>query len=63
MDKLSGKRIKAQWYDPREGTWAVIGQYPNTGVREFVPPSNGDQNDWVLVLDDEQKNLPVELAR
>src|SRR5206468_4159937 len=58
MDKLSGKRIKAQWYDPREGTWTVIGQYSNSGVREFVPPSNGDQNDWILVLDDAQKNYP-----
>jgi Protein of unknown function (DUF4038)/Putative collagen-binding domain of a collagenase len=63
MDKLSGKRIKAQWYDPREGTWTPIGKYSNTGVREFVPPSSGEQNDWVLVLEDEQKSLPVELAK
>ena len=63
MDKLSGKRIKAQWYDPREGTWILIGQYSNKGVREFVAPSNGDQNDWVLVLEDGQKNYPAELPK
>ncbi|MGH7273595.1 MAG: putative collagen-binding domain-containing protein [Nitrospiria bacterium] len=61
MDKLSGAKIKAQWYDPREGTWILIGQFSNTGVREFVPPSNGDQNDWVLVLEVAEKNYPVEL--
>jgi hypothetical protein len=56
MDKLSGTKINAQWYDPREGTWTPIGQYLNKGVREFVSPSNGDQNDWVLVLEDMEKN-------
>jgi hypothetical protein len=58
MDKLSGTKIKAQWYDPREGTWRLIGQYTNKGVREFVPPSNGDQNDWILVLEDMEKSYP-----
>lgn len=63
MDKLSGARIKAQWYDPREGTWSPIGQYPNKGIREFVPPSNGDQNDWILVLEDMEKNYPVDFPK
>lgn len=58
MDKLSGKSIRAHWYDPRGGNWTSIGQYSNTGVREFVPPSNGDQNDWILVLEDMEKNYP-----
>ena len=53
MDKISGNTAKAQWYDPREGTWQRIGAYPNTGDREFTPPSNGDTNDWVLVLEEE----------
>jgi len=61
MDKLSAPAIKAQWYDPREGTWTYIGQYTNSGIREFVPPSNGDQNDWVLVLEDKSRNYPAEL--
>ena len=39
MEKVSGKAVKARWYDPREGTWQHIGEYPNTGRREFVPPS------------------------
>jgi hypothetical protein len=49
--KLSGKRVKAQWWDPRKGTWLSIGTYANTGARKFVAPSRGERNDWVLVLD------------
>jgi hypothetical protein len=55
MDKVAGKTVKAQWYDPREGTWREIGEFPNTGKREFVPPSKGPGDDWVLVLEDAAK--------
>ena len=55
MDKVAGTTVEAKWYNPREGTWQHIGQYPNTGRREFVAPSRGEQNDWVLVLDDAAK--------
>jgi hypothetical protein len=61
MDKLSGKKVKARWYDPRKGTWSEIGEYANKGTREFTCPSQGDQSDWVLVLDDAAKNYPTEL--
>jgi hypothetical protein len=52
MDKVPGKAVKAQWYDPRKGSWLPIGEYANTGVREFIAPSRGAQEDWVLVLED-----------
>src|SRR5262249_57393121 len=38
MDKLSGKSVKARWYDPREGTWREIGEDPNNGAREIFAP-------------------------
>jgi hypothetical protein len=41
MNKIAGKNVKAQWYDPREGTWREIGTFTNTGTREFVPPVHG----------------------
>jgi Putative collagen-binding domain of a collagenase len=63
MDKLSQRKIKAQWFDPREGTWTSIGQYSNSGIREFIPPSNGDQNDWVLVLENMGRNYPLEFSK
>ena len=29
----------------------AIGPYSNKGTQEFVAPSRGEQEDWVLVLD------------
>ncbi|MGQ9699324.1 MAG: putative collagen-binding domain-containing protein, partial [Armatimonadota bacterium] len=46
-------------YDPREGTARMIGSFPPAGTREFVPPSAGEDCDWVLVLDDHTKGFPV----
>jgi hypothetical protein len=63
MDRISGKDVKARWYDPREGTWHEIGVYANTGTREFTPPSQGAHSDWVLVLDDAEKGYPTEPAK
>jgi hypothetical protein len=57
MGKVTGQTLKAQWYDPREGTWTHIGEFPNTGRHEFVAPSRGEQADWVLVLDDAAKGF------
>ena len=70
-DNLSGKAYKAYWYDPRQGTSTLIGQFSRTEPgdrladvrrgdisREFTPPSSGPGNDWVLALDDADKNFP-----
>jgi hypothetical protein len=51
MSKLLGAQVKAQWYDPRNGTWQSAGQYANKGIQEFVPPSHGERDDWVPVLE------------
>ncbi|MBM3841172.1 MAG: DUF4038 domain-containing protein [Verrucomicrobia bacterium] len=51
LNKLRAPSVTAQWYDPRGGTWKPIGQYSNKGVQEFVPPTRGEKDDWVLVLD------------
>ncbi|WP_054950105.1 apiosidase-like domain-containing protein [Numidum massiliense] len=58
MTKISGGTVKTYWYNPREGTSTLIGQFPNSGTRSFTPPSSGRGNDWVLVLDDATKNFP-----
>lgn len=63
MTKVSASKVKAQWYDPREGNWHYIGEYPNTGTRKFAAPTHGEQNDWVLVLEDPRKELSLKLAR
>jgi hypothetical protein len=60
MGKLTGKTVKARWYDPRKGNWREIGEYANSGTREFLAPSTGERDDWVLVLDDAAKKYPTE---
>jgi len=54
MNKLNGPQVQAEWYDPRDGTWKAIGEYPNKGTQEFVAPSDGEKDDWALVLDANQ---------
>ena len=51
MNKLAGPKMKARWYDPRDGDWRDIGEFANTGDREFPAPTQGPASDWVLVLD------------
>jgi len=59
LAKLSGKSIRAWWYDPRHGTAQEAGVFPRKGTREFQPPVKGKGNDWVLVLDDTDQGYPA----
>ena len=63
MDKITGARVKAFWFNPRDGRAAAIGEFPNTGTKEFTPPDYGEALDWVLVLDDATKNFLAPGAR
>jgi hypothetical protein len=58
MDKISGSRVKAWWFNPRDGSAQEIGVFDNQGIREFAPPDYGEMLDWVLVLDDAARNYP-----
>ena len=63
MSRLSGRRVKAMWFNPRDGRFTVIdGEYTNEGLERFTPPTDYDRDDWVLVLEDADKNYPVELS-
>lgn len=57
LDKISGGKVKAWWFNPRDGKAAEIGTFDNRGQREFTPPHAGELLDWVLVLDDESKGF------
>jgi hypothetical protein len=58
LNKITGARVKAWWFNPRDGTAQAIGEFPNTGEREFTPPNPGEPLDWVLVLDDAARKFP-----
>jgi hypothetical protein len=52
MGKISGAKVKASWYSPRDGKYTAIGTFANKGVQSFDPPGEQkDGNDWVLVLE------------
>ena len=59
MEKITGAKVKTWWFNPRDGKAASIGDFPNTGEREFLPPDSGEMLDWVLVLDDATKRYPA----
>ena len=63
MDAIKGAKVKAWWYNPRNGQATAIGEFANAGEREFLPPDKGEMLDWVLVLDDASKNFPAPGAR
>ncbi len=63
MDAIKGPKVKAWWYNPRNGQATAIGEFANTGEREFLPPDKGEMIDWVLVLDDASEHFPAPGAR
>jgi hypothetical protein len=58
MDRIKGPKVKAWWFNPRNGQATAIGEFGNSGVQQFMPPDAGELLDWVLVLDDASKNYP-----
>lgn len=58
---LVGGPLRAWWFDPRQGTPTPIdydGPVAKAERREFRAPSRGRNNDWVLVLDAAEADLP-----
>ncbi|HEY5915039.1 MAG TPA: glycoside hydrolase family 140 protein [Verrucomicrobiae bacterium] len=57
LSKISGRKAKAWWFNPRDGSANAIGVFPCDGEHEFAPPDKGELLDWVLVLDDVSKKF------
>ncbi len=58
VEKLSGKNLRAWWYDPRTGKALRIGELDRKGEHTFTPPANAEPSqDWVLVIDDVSKRF------
>lgn len=50
--KLPGSKIKASWYNPRNGIITAIGTFNKSKITKFNPPGTpANGNDWVLILD------------
>jgi hypothetical protein len=53
---LSGRTLRAWWYDPRSGRATEIRTLPTSTPQQFTTPRDGP--DWVLVLDDVDRGYP-----
>ncbi|HEY4654377.1 MAG TPA: glycoside hydrolase family 140 protein [Cyclobacteriaceae bacterium] len=56
MEKLKASTIRGWWFNPRDGHVVSLGDFDNSGDREFTPTAVGRGSDWVLILDDASKN-------
>ncbi len=57
-DKLPGQRLRAWWFNPRDGSSEDLGVRENIGPLTFTPPAPGEALDWILVLDDTSSDYP-----
>ncbi len=59
MSRLTGKRVKVYWFDPRTGDARLEGTHDAAGERDFSPPTHGPGHDWVLTLEDAARRFPA----
>jgi hypothetical protein len=57
-ERLSGNKIRAWWFNPRDGAVQNLGELEKRARMEFEPPATSATEDWVLVLDDAAKKYP-----
>ncbi|MGD0343247.1 MAG: glycoside hydrolase family 140 protein, partial [Bacteroidales bacterium] len=52
LGKMHWTRLKASWFNPRNGTITKTGTYKAQAIKAFDPPGEkANGNDWVLILD------------
>lgn len=56
--KLNAVKLRGWWFNPRDGYAMSLGDFDNTGSKEFVPTSVGRGSDWILIIDNAEKNYP-----
>lgn len=49
---LGAKLLKALWFDPRSGEETLFSLCDGSAPDTFVPPTRGEGNDWLLILED-----------
>jgi hypothetical protein len=53
MEQFKAEKVKASWFDPRNGETTAVGEFETQGVQEFDAPGEKENgNDWVLILDE-----------
>ena len=52
-------QVSCWWFNPKDGKAQSIGLLPRKDKMEFISPSAGIKNDWVLVIDDPDKHYSI----
>jgi hypothetical protein len=53
---IRSRQVTVSWFNPRSGKIVNTRKIKRTDQMEFIPPTTGYENDWVLVLDDPSLN-------
>lgn len=56
---LRAKQTREIWFDPRYGNVYVIHTTKTAGIQTYTPPTSGRGNDWLLILEDVDKEFPL----
>lgn len=57
--RIKSRSVKESWYDPRYGVTYELHTTDNQGFQTYTPPTSGLGQDWILILEDANKNYPT----
>ncbi len=59
QDAIQANRLKSIWFDPRYGISHAVHSGNTFGIQTYTPPTSGRGNDWILILEDAEKQFPL----
>jgi len=59
QNQLKAAKLKVIWFDPRYGISHTVMVGNTFAIQTYTPPTNGRGNDWILILEDADANMPL----
>ncbi len=56
---IKARYIKEIWYDPRYGISYHIHTGDTKGIQTYTPPTSGRGQDWILIIENANLNMPM----
>jgi hypothetical protein len=56
--RIAGPEVRMIWYNPRYGTSHPFHTTSTKGFQTFTPPTSGQGQDWILMLEDRSESFP-----
>ena len=56
---VDAHRIKEIWFDPRYGVSYHIHTGDTQGIQTYTPPTSGRGQDWILIIEDAELEMPL----